>query len=292
MVEKKLVSVVDKESRTLPDRLSPSRLSDFKQCPAKFFYASILKLPRPATVATTVGTLAHEAFERVFDHPAHQRTPEVAISYILPCWEKLSTRDEYLGLLEFKDEILNKAQDSVRSWFLVERPHNFEPHKRETRLTATINGTEILGIIDRVDNIETESGTKVYISDYKTGKPVSPDDRFLDDKFFAMRVYALLWSKLNKEIPHELRLIYVNGASRDSVRKLRVDERVLKRAEAEVKAITKEMKKCEKESSWPCKKQVLCQWCEFQSMCPVWNHELSGMQPGTMKRLPDGSLSD
>jgi putative RecB family exonuclease len=292
MAEKQVVSVIDKESRTLPDRLSPSRLSDFKQCPAKFFYASILKLPRPATVATTVGTLAHEAFERVFDHPADQRTPEVAISYILPCWEKLSQRDEYQGLLEFKDEILNKAQDSVRSWFLVERPHNFEPDKRETRLVASINGSEILGIIDRVDRLDTESGTKVYISDYKTGKPVSPDDRFLDDKFFAMRVYALLWNILNKEVPHELRLIYVNGASRDSVRKLRVDERVLKRAEAEVKAITKEMKKCEKDSAWPCKKQVLCQWCEFQSMCPVWNPELSGMQAGTMRRLPDGSLSD
>lgn len=286
------VSVKDQESRKLPERLSPSRLSDFKQCPAKFFYASVLKLPRPASVATTVGTIAHESFERIFDHPASERTAETAVSYVLPAWEKIRDRPDYQHLVPHQEEILSKARDSVVSWFKVERPHNFEPSKRETRLVASIGASEILGIIDRVDVLQSDSESKVYISDYKTGKPVGPDDRFLDDKFFAMRIYALLWRETTGQTPFELRLIYVNGASRDSVRKLRVDDALLKRAEHEVKTITKAMKKCEKESSWPCKKQVLCQWCEFQSMCPLWNPELSNMQPGTIKRLPDGSFID
>lgn len=243
-------------------------------------------------MATTVGTIAHEAFERVFDLPPSDRTPDAALSYIHPAWETLRVKPEYEHLSDMADEIISKAQTSVKSWFLVERPHNFTPEKRETRLVASLGGSEILGIIDRIDTLSTKDGTKVYISDYKTGKPVSQEDRFLDDKFFAMRIYALLWKTITGQTPHELRLIYVNGASRDSVRKVRVDENLLKRALSEVKSIVREMKKCEKASTWPCKKQVLCQWCEFQSMCPVWNPELSGMQPGTMRRLPDGSLAD
>ncbi len=269
----------------LPARLSPSRLGDFRQCPAKFYYGSILKLPRQATEATTIGTLAHEAFEKVFDHPREERTVERAIAYLRPAWEHIKDRNDYLHLHELEASILERAETAVKSWFGVERPHNFDPIGREVRAISDVSGVPLLGILDRVDRVEVDGKTFLYISDYKTGKPVSSDDRFLDKKFFAMRIYALLWYTLHGEMPHELRLIYVSGGTRDSVRKIRVDKNLIERARAEVKGLYKDMSKYAKEGNWPCKKHVLCSWCDYMAICPLWNKELQGLETGEIRQV-------
>jgi putative RecB family exonuclease len=66
--------------------LSPSRAKDFLQCPRLFFYKTILGLKTPPSEATLRGTLAHYAFERIFDHPVGERGPEVALGYTDAAW--------------------------------------------------------------------------------------------------------------------------------------------------------------------------------------------------------------
>lgn len=66
--------------------LSPSRAKDFMQCSKLFFYKTILGLATPPSEATLRGTLAHYAFEHVFDHPVGERGPETALAYIEPAW--------------------------------------------------------------------------------------------------------------------------------------------------------------------------------------------------------------
>ena len=81
----------------LPKRISPSRAKDFDQCPRLFYYKTILGLPTPNTLATAKGTIAHTAFERLFDHPREDRTISTGLSYVAPAWEvminPLATRD-------------------------------------------------------------------------------------------------------------------------------------------------------------------------------------------------------
>jgi len=66
--------------------LSPSRAKDFLQCPRLFFYKTILGMSTPPSEATLRGTLAHYAFERVFDHPAGERGTDVALGYADAAW--------------------------------------------------------------------------------------------------------------------------------------------------------------------------------------------------------------
>lgn len=74
----------------LPAKLSPSRMKDFKQCPRLFYYKSILGISTPPTEATMKGTLAHYAFERIFDHPPAERDPATAVSYVRPAWRLMT----------------------------------------------------------------------------------------------------------------------------------------------------------------------------------------------------------
>jgi putative RecB family exonuclease len=74
----------------LPEKISPSRLKDFMQCPRLFYYKTILGIATPQTEATARGTLAHHAFERIFDHPRGERGVNVALSYVAPAWEMMT----------------------------------------------------------------------------------------------------------------------------------------------------------------------------------------------------------
>src|SRR5579859_5836291 len=65
-----------------PVSLSPSRASDFMTCPLLYRLRVIDRLPEPPSPAATRGTLIHSVLERLFDHPAADRTPERALALL------------------------------------------------------------------------------------------------------------------------------------------------------------------------------------------------------------------
>jgi RecB family exonuclease len=84
----KVVTSRRRSVRTHPvSALSPSRAKDYLQCPRLFFYKTILGLKTPPSEATLRGTLAHFAFERIFDHPPEDRNVSLALEYIDAAWD-------------------------------------------------------------------------------------------------------------------------------------------------------------------------------------------------------------
>jgi len=158
-------------SSRVPSRYSPSRLSDFIQCPKLFYYKTILGLKTPNTIHTAIGTLAHHGMEMVFDLPSEQRTPQAAKSFLLPFFEEnFETDESYQELLEngLKDKILEQASAMVDNWFKIEDPTKFEPDARELHVESSVDGVSLHGFIDRLDTFKTpDEQTVVAISDYK-----------------------------------------------------------------------------------------------------------------------------
>jgi putative RecB family exonuclease len=262
----------------LPVKLSPSRITDYIQCPKLFYYKSMLGHSTPATVATCKGTLAHYAFEKVFDHPREERTAENAVPYVRVHWAEISSKPEYLNLTPDEaslEVMICDAEQLVRNWFNVERPHQFDPADRELYLKAETAGIDVHGFIDRLDKLETPNGVRWYISDYKTGK--TPADQYLEKAFFAMNVYALLATKVLGIDVYELRLVYVKNGSRDDIRRQKVDSASLKKTETKLGSTWKSMKRNAESGDFPARKSVLCQWCHFQSECPAWAEELANI---------------
>jgi putative RecB family exonuclease len=268
-------------SEKIPARVSPSRGSDYLQCPAKFYFKSILRLPSPPTAAQLRGTLTHEACERIFDHPRGERSVDLAVSYVRPAWEeKLSKESQYEPLAGEIDEIIADAESMVRGWFGVEDPRRFDPHDRELRLAAEIAGMPMVGILDRVDKLTGKDGSDVWVvSDYKTAAKVpAPNDRFMDDKFFAMEVYAVLFRAATGNTVSALRLIFVAGGTPDSVRSRQVSEESMARTEAKLRQMWRSMRQDAKAGRFACRTQPLCNWCEYQMICPAWNPHLAGAE--------------
>jgi putative RecB family exonuclease len=263
----------------LPSRLSPSRASDFLQCPKLFYYKTLLHLSTPATEATTKGTLAHYAFEKVFDHPRDERVAKVAIPYVRVHWDEIKDKPDYVDIVAkgpgAVEAMLVDAERLVSNWFSIENPHRFDPEGREVYLKAQAAGVELHGYIDRLDKVETSTGeVRWYVSDYKTGAP--PQDRYLDKAFFAMNVYALLANKVLGITPFELRLVYVKNGSAGDIRRQRVSENSLAAIERKLDAIWRAVRESARRGEFRTQTGPLCQWCHFQNECPAWATELVG----------------
>lgn len=320
----------------LPEKFSPSRLKDFMQCPRLFYYKTILAIPTPPSVATARGTLAHHAFERIFDHERGDRSEDTAVAYVRAAWEMLIhplrprgevtpgtpewrlrtangcfAEDHEDGALsarrllddaegyrqlvtspEETEELLTSTEACVRGWYAMENPEKFDPAERELHLLAKLGGATVHGFIDRLDRVTAADGSeRWYVSDYKSGKPPSP--RFADEAFFQLAVYALLVEAKFKVRPHQLRLIYVREARPDAVLTVKVDDALVNKTRAKLRSALKGMRSCAERAEWPPRKQVLCDWCFFQPVCPAFNRQLDGLLPEEISlRLygrPDGS---
>ncbi len=255
----------------LPMALSPSRAVDFLQCPRKFYEKVVTRrVVFQATEASIRGTLTHHALDHVFDHPASERTPDIAVPYVRRHWNEIRGRPEQArvaGLDTAKVEaVLDEAEGLVRYWFSMEDPTAMEPESRELRVSATLDGAPMSGVIDRLDRIgTTASGTPRYrIVDYKTGK--WPLERFLDQTLFPIHIYAAAIEASRQAKVDEVQLFYIGKGNVTRS----IDGPTNQANAARFAGIWGDITTAAKTGRFPCQTSPLCDWCDAKPFCPAW----------------------
>src|ERR1700712_2838096 len=82
--------MTDDAAGTRRPALSPSRASDFKQCPLLYRLRAIDRLPEPSTAAQVRGSVVHGALERLYALPAASRVPATAVTLVEPAWQEIA----------------------------------------------------------------------------------------------------------------------------------------------------------------------------------------------------------
>ena len=247
----------------LLETLSPSRASDFKQCPQLFKFRAIDKIEAPPTVYQARGTTAHLALQRLFDEKPGSRTPERLFDLFREAWIELKDV-EYPDLFESVEEERDWGIDSLNilaNYFTVEQPEHFEPLDRELDLLEPLGDMTIRGILDRIE--ETSDG--LIITDYKTGK--APPERYALPSFFALKIYALLIRQRLGRTPDRLKLLYLNGPT---VYEIPITDRQLDAMERQLAALWTAINKAIESERFPTNTGVLCSWCSYKPICPAW----------------------
>lgn len=266
-VETGTVDVVERVA-IAPASLSPSRASDFMQCPLLYRFRVIDRLPQKPSEAATRGTLVHSVLERLFDAPAAERTAPRAKSLIPGQWDRLrESRPEVVELFADDPEgerlarWLGEAERLVERWFSLEDPTRLEPAEREMFVEAELDsGLKLRGIIDRVDVAPTGD---VRIVDYKTGKAPRPE--YAEGALFQMKFYALVVWRLKQVVPRRLQLVYLGSGDVVTYDPVIAD---LEQVERKLLALWEAIRLATETGDWRPRPTKLCGWCDHQDVCP------------------------
>ncbi|MFF8412250.1 RecB family exonuclease [Streptomyces omiyaensis] len=258
-----------------PMSLSPSRASDFMQCPLLYRFRVIDRLPEKPSAAATRGTLVHAVLERLFDDPAAERTVPRAKAMVPGQWDRLLRSRPELGELFADDPTgdrlagwLAEAESLVERWFKLEDPARLEPAERELFVETELeSGLRLRGVIDRVDVAPTG---EVRIVDYKTGKAPRPE--YSEGALFQMTFYALVVWRLKGVIPRRLQLVYLGSGDVMTYDPVEAD---LRRVERKLHALWEAIRAATASGDWRPRPTKLCGWCDHQAVCP----EFGGTPP-------------
>ncbi|WP_307787316.1 RecB family exonuclease [Streptomyces musisoli] len=269
------VGMAGERKAVAPTSLSPSRASDFMQCPLLYRFRVIDRLPEKPSAAATRGTLVHAVLERLFDAPAGERTAPRAKSLIPGQWDRLrESRPEVTELFADDPEgerlagWLAEAERLVERWFTLEDPTRLEPAERELFVEAELeSGLRLRGIIDRVDVAPTG---EVRIVDYKTGKAPRPE--YAEGALFQMKFYALVVWRLKRVVPRRLQLVYLGSGDVLTYDPVPAD---LERVERKLHALWEAIRQATETGNWRPRPTKLCGWCDHQARCP----EFGGTPP-------------
>lgn len=232
----------------------------------------------------------HAVLERLFDHPAAQRTAQAAVQLIPEAWDAVVDQEPHLPGLLFGEAdawdrwlatresgpvdpaavtgFLSDAEPYIHKYFALEDPTRLEPAEREVSVSTQLpSGLVLRGIIDRIDRAPNGA---IRVVDYKTGR--SPGEGWEAKALFQMRFYGLILWRLHGQIPARLQLLYLGNQER-----LAIDpsEAELRATEAKLNALWAAIDRATVTGEWQPNRSRLCDWCSFQSLCP----EFGGTPP-------------
>jgi putative RecB family exonuclease len=260
----------------LPTSLSPSKVSNFKDCALSFRFSAIDHLPEPPSAPATKGSLVHRALELLFCEPAEVRTPEFAHQCLARAVDEFTTDPDFVDLQLDDDAralFIADAGVMVDRYFTLEDPQTITPIGIELRLEVEVGDLRLRGIIDRLE-LDADGG--LIVTDYKTGKVPSEQQEMA--RLGGVYFYAFMCERLFGQRPAKVQLMYL-GANPQVITAVPSEQSIIG-LEKKVKAIwTAVERACEHDDFRP-KPSALCNWCSFQAYCPQF-----GGDPGEGRRV-------
>jgi putative RecB family exonuclease len=264
---------------------SHSRIDTFETCPKKYEFAYLLKVPRgPSGIEAFMGSRVHEALEWLYGEVRACRLPDE---------DELVARYAMLWDSEWDDAVrVTRAERTALDYRAIGEKALRAYHRRyrpfdqgvtvglESRITLRLDEDhEIVGFIDRL--VKVADG-EWEIHDYKTGASLPPQERADADRQLAL--YELAVREMYPDA-ERVTLVWHYLAFDHEIRSTRTaEEREHLRAD-----VLESMKRIEAQSAFPARTSRLCDWCDYQSVCPAWRHRFeSDALPDAERAREDG----
>ena len=257
---------------------SHSRLSSFEQCPLKFKYRYIDKIiPEiEKSIELHLGSSVHDALEWLYKSVIEGRIPTIdeVITRYAETWQKTFVPNIKIVRHNLTDkDYFNKGIQFLLDYYMRNKPFNDGTVSVEDRILIKLDEEfQIQGFIDRlVHNTKTNI---IEIHDYKTANSLPPQEKFETDRQLALYSIAIKEKFGNDK---KVLLVWHYLAHNTKIISTRTNEQ-LKQLKQETLNLIKEI---ESTTEFPSKKSILCDWCEYKSMCP----EFGGIVKEIQKKL-------
>lgn len=257
---------------------SPSSINTFKQCPRKYYYQYIKKLPTLSNIHLVRGNITHSVLENFYniDLPQDQEYQtyfKTAIQkLLLHQWQQDHSRLEALQLtsdqekfyfeetlfmlMNWLDHFLNDLNQKIKQGLsLIQAFQQITPI-REKRYHSTRYSVQ--GFIDAIHHIEDET----HIIDYKT----NANFNLKDEIKLQLAIYSLLYYEKHDKPPSKVGIFFL----RHGLKMIKVEPELLDLARKEVQLIHQKTSS-ENIEDYPLKISPLCKYssgqCDFYQTC-------------------------
>ncbi|HYL72508.1 MAG TPA: ATP-dependent DNA helicase [Candidatus Dormibacteraeota bacterium] len=243
--------------RPLPPHpsLGVSDLRAFRDCPRRFEYRTIWRLPVRDSVQSWYGTLIHEVLRTA----AVQRATGLAVDAdaIAALWR--AAWDASRGPKGHHPELRSLGEEQLRRYVESEAWLDADIESVEDRVTMDVNDAEIVGRFDRVDH---RNGSPPTVVDYKTSRPRSAESLKRD---LQVRGYAVAMAQRAGLDRVGVELHYLQTGE---VKRVEFDADALRRARYHLNAVTLELVQAWKRGDFPARpSRWQCPRCEFRTVC-------------------------
>ena len=259
---------------------SPSSINLYKQCPRKYYYQYILKLPTKPSIHLIRGSIVHEILEKFFSLDVNQfdeNEYEYGLrSYVsaslLKQWKEsknklmkleLSKQELETYLIE-SQQMLNNFVTMFSEKLKEKMIQGLSLEKAFEILTPAVEEeirNEELQVRGFIDAIHSD-GNEIVIMDYKTSNKdtISPEYRL------QLGIYALLYKLKHNETPTQVGINFLKFTEQ----KIDVTDELLNEAEFEIKFVHANTES-ENIRDYEPKESGLCKWhsgqCDFYDEC-------------------------
>lgn len=261
------------EKGSLPRPLSHSSISMYKECPQKYKFKYIDKIPEKPRHFFSFGSSVHSALEFLYGGMA---LPAPSLGDVLKFykdnWISAGYKDSAQEEQYFSDgrDILTRFYHKHIATFAL-------PYFVEYNFNFLVEGVPVTGKVDRIDKLTDGS---LAVIDYKTGKAI-PAERVLKDEQLTMYQLAcesLLGAPVSKLVFYHLPSLSELPAERRAPKQLeQLRERIVSTAESIVSGAFD-----------PAPEEKKCFWCDYKPICPVFRHQFPApaVQPAAASSEP------
>lgn len=246
-------------------RISYSGIDTYKNCPLKFKYREVDKIPEPKSKEAVFGTLIHSTMRFIHDPTLVSPTLEQALDYFSKNWNGEIWQNELEERSAFAQGVA-----MIQRYYADHTPSAATVVDLESRFALEI-GTEetgrhvIAGVIDRID--KTADGYEII--DYKTARKMPSQAKVDQDLQLSIYLKAFLhrypkeWERIGSIT---VSLYYLKHGVKLSSTRTRED---LDRLDSLVLDVIRDIEAAKFEPIL----SPLCDWCGYQKMCPLWKHK-------------------
>lgn len=237
-------------------RLSASKIKSYLQCPLKFKYQVLLRIPDKPSVSLIKGSIIHQVLDTLGKERLDGREPDIdaGIRHARELWE--NARQIHEG--PKSEKVATDMGQIIQKYAEWEGASANELVETEAWFVTDIDGIRYAGKMDRVEK-NPRGGYEIV--DFKTGSSILTKKKAVLDP--QLNLYAVAAQTLYGILPDRVSLVYLE--KNNAIREYKVTPESLEEGLNVVRAAAQDIL-AEKFEPAP---GYHCNWCPYRRICPA-----------------------
>lgn len=242
-------------------QFSYTQINTYENCPKKYHYHYLLKIPSEPAIATNFGSSVHNALKDFYREmrKKHQIPSFESLKlYLKKNWLSSGYHDQFE-----EADYLSKAEEMLKHFYQTNEQNGVIPEFIEApfRLKLFSQKGDFILINGRIDRIDRLSDESYEVIDYKTGQMNSSMEKKLS-KDLQLSLYAIATREILKIDSTKFSLYFLKDNQKISTER---SESSLLEAKAKIWEIVGKIKDGNFKAT---PDKTICKFCDYRKICP------------------------